>query len=62
VEQAAEEKVEYEVGQKPKLTSAEIKEKIKALETEMLKAASELEFEKAAELRDEIRSWEKVLN
>lgn len=62
VEQAAEEKVEYEIGQKPKLTVDEIKEKIKALETEMLKAASELEFEKAAELRDEIRSWEKVLN
>lgn len=62
VEQAAEEKVEYEVGQNPKLTLAEIKEKIKALETEMLKAAAELEFEKAAELRDEIRSWEKVLN
>jgi excinuclease ABC subunit B len=61
VEQAAEEKVEYEVGQNPKLTVAEIKEKIKALETEMLKAAAELEFEKAAELRDEIRSWEKVL-
>lgn len=61
VEQAAEEKVEYEVGQNPKLTEAEIKEKIKALETEMLKAAAELEFEKAAELRDEIRSWEKVL-
>ncbi len=62
VEQAAEEKVEYEIGQKPKLTVDEIKEKVKALETEMLKAASELEFEKAAELRDEIRSWEKVLN
>ncbi len=62
VEQAAEEKVEYEVGQNPKLTAADIKEKIKALETEMLKAASELEFEKAAELRDEIRNWEKVIN
>ena len=61
VEQAAEEKVEYEIGQRPKLTVDEIKEKVKALETEMLKAASELEFEKAAELRDEIRNWEKVL-
>lgn len=59
-EQAAEEKVEYEVGKNPKLTAAEIKEKIKALETEMLKAASELEFERAAELRDEIREWEKI--
>lgn len=61
VEQAAEEKVEYEIGKNPKLTAEEIKEKIKALETAMLKAASELEFEKAAELRDEIRYWEKVL-
>lgn len=62
VEQAAEEKVEYEIGKNPKLTPDEIKEKIKTLETEMLKAASELEFEKAAELRDEIRYWEKVLS
>lgn len=62
VEQAAEEKVEYEIGKNPKLTADEIKEKIKTLETEMLKAASELEFEKAAELRDEIRYWEKVLS
>ena len=61
VGQAAEEKVEYEIGQNPKLTADEIKEKIQALETEMLKAAAELEFEKAAELRDEIRNWEKVL-
>ena len=62
VEQAAEEKVEYEIGKNPKLTPDEIKEKIKTLEAEMLKAASELEFEKAAELRDEIRYWEKVLS
>lgn len=62
VEQAAEEKVEYEIGEKPNLTVEDIKEKIKSLETEMLKAASELEFEKAAELRDEIRNWEKVLH
>lgn len=61
VEQAAEEKVEYEVGQNPKLTVADIKEKIKTLETEMLKAAAELEFEKAAELRDELRNWERLL-
>ncbi len=60
-EQAAEEKVEYEIGQNPKLTMADIKEKIKVLETEMLKAASELEFEKAAALRDEIRNWEKIM-
>ncbi|NLY76256.1 MAG: excinuclease ABC subunit UvrB [Firmicutes bacterium] len=61
-EQAAEEKVEYEVGRNPQLTPDEIREKIKTLETEMLKAASKLEFEKAAELRDEMRKWEKFLN
>lgn len=60
-EQAAEAKVEYEIGKNPQLTAEEIKEKIKILETEMLKAAAELEFERAAELRDEIRNWEKVL-
>lgn len=60
-EQAGEAKVEYEIGKNPQLTAEEIKEKIKILETEMLKAAAELEFERAAELRDEIRNWEKVL-
>jgi excinuclease ABC subunit B len=60
-EQAAEEKVAYEARQLPKLTPAEIKAKIDALETEMLKAAADLEFEKAAELRDEMRSWAKLL-
>ena len=60
-EQAAEAKVEYEIGKNPQLTAEEIKEKIKILETEMLKAAAELEFERAAELRDEIRNGRKSL-
>ncbi len=60
-EQAAEEKVAYEARQLQKLTPAEIKAKIDALETEMLKAAADLEFEKAAGLRDEMRSWAKLL-
>jgi len=61
VEQAAEARVEYEVKHNPKLTKEEIKAKIAELELEMLKAAGELEFERAAELRDEMRNWEKML-
>jgi excinuclease ABC subunit B len=61
VEQAAEEKVEYELGNNPKLTAEEIRMKIDTLEQAMLKAAAELEFERAAELRDEIRNWEKIV-
>lgn len=60
-EQAAEEKVSYQLQQKPHLTPEEIKAKISELETEMLKAAGDLAFERAAELRDEMRSWEKLL-
>ena len=44
----AEEKEEY-------LTKEELHEKIKALEAEMKEAAKRLEFEKAAELRDQIK-------
>lgn len=61
VEQAAEEKVQYQLESNPKLTAEEIKEKIDQLEQAMLKAASELEFEQAADLRDEIRNWERIL-
>ena len=61
-EQAAESKVTYEVKRNPHLTPAEIKVKITELETEMLKAAGELAFERAAELRDELRNWEKIYN
>lgn len=60
-EQAAEEKVQYEMQKKPNLSQAEIKVKINELEKEMLKAAAELEFERAAELRDEMKSWEKLV-
>lgn len=60
-EQAAEEKVQYEMQKKPNLSQAEIKTKIAELEQEMLKAAAELEFERAAGMRDEMRSWEKLV-
>jgi excinuclease ABC subunit B len=59
--QVAEAKVEYEISKNPRLRPEEIKAKITELETEMLKAAAELAFERAAELRDEMRYWEKVL-
>lgn len=60
-EQAAESKVEYEISKNPRLHPDEIKAKISELETEMLKAAADLAFERAAELRDEMRYWEKAL-
>ncbi|MGE5582969.1 MAG: excinuclease ABC subunit UvrB [Bacillota bacterium] len=60
-EQAAEDRVAYEIENKPNLSPEEIKVKIRELEVEMLKAAAELAFERAAELRDEMRSWEKLL-
>ena len=61
IEQAAEAKVEYEVKRRPNLKPAEIKAKVAELAETMLKAASELEFEKAAALRDEMREWERLL-
>jgi excinuclease ABC subunit B len=60
-EKAAEAKVEYEIEKKPNLSQAEIKARITGLEEEMLKAAADLAFERAAELRDEIRGWEKLV-
>jgi excinuclease ABC subunit B len=60
-EKAAEAKVEYEIEKKPNLSQAEIKARINGLEEEMLKAAADLAFERAAELRDEIRGWEKLV-
>jgi excinuclease ABC subunit B len=60
-EQAAESKVEYEISKNPRLRPDEIRAKITGLETEMLKAAADLAFERAAELRDEMRYWEKAL-
>lgn len=53
----AEEEVEY----KDSFTREEIEEIIGSLETEMLKAAEELNFEKAAELRDKIIELKKKL-
>jgi excinuclease ABC subunit B len=60
-ETVVEEKVRYELEQNPQLSSDEVQQKIAALEAAMLKAAANLEFEKAAELRDEMRKWEKVV-
>jgi excinuclease ABC subunit B len=61
VETVAEEKVRYELERNPGLTPAELQKKIEELETAMLKAAADLEFEKAAELRDEMHRWEKFV-
>lgn len=61
VETVAEEKVRYELERNPGLTPTELQKKIEELETAMLKAAADLEFEKAAELRDEMHRWEKFL-
>ena len=60
-EEAAEEKVAYQLQGKPRLTSDEIRARITELEGLMLKAAGNLEFEKAAEYRDEIREWRRLL-
>ena len=60
LEQVAEEKVVYQVKRR-KLTPAEIRETINRLEDEMLTAAGKLEFETAAQLRDELKEWRKLL-
>ena len=60
-EHVAEEKVSYEVEKNPNMTQDEIQKTIANLEQEMLKAASELEFEQAAKIRDEIREWRLLL-
>ncbi len=51
---AAEDNDEYVVYNKDKLSQKEIKDIIIELETQMYEAAENLQFEKAAELRDEI--------
>jgi excinuclease ABC subunit B len=61
IEQAAEEKVSYEVQKKPGMTPDEIQKVVNRLEKEMLKAAAELEFEQAAKLRDELKEWQRLL-
>lgn len=60
LEQVAEEKVAYHAKQQ-KITRAEVEETINRLEAEMLEAAGKLEFETAAQLRDEIKEWQKLL-
>lgn len=60
-EQAAEEKVSYEVQKNPVMSPEEIQKVIAKLEQEMLKAASELEFEQAAKLRDEVKEWRRLM-
>lgn len=52
---AAEEQAEYYAGKSPlELTKKELTEYIKKLEKEMKQAASDLQFERAAQLRDQI--------
>nr|WP_315023507.1 excinuclease ABC subunit UvrB [uncultured Aminipila sp.] len=52
---AAEEEAEYYAGKSPlELTKKELTEYIKKLEKEMKQAASDLQFERAAQLRDQI--------
>lgn len=48
--------------EKPSFTYADYKRMIAGLEVEMLAAAEELEFERAAELRDRIKELEKEMN
>ncbi len=48
--------------EKPEFTYADYKRMIAGLQVEMLAAAEELEFERAAELRDRIKELEKEMN
>ena len=58
---AAEEEAEYIASQAQEMSSEEITERIAALEKEMYAAAEKLEFERAAELRDEIEVLRETL-
>ncbi|HHT48006.1 MAG TPA: excinuclease ABC subunit UvrB [Firmicutes bacterium] len=60
LEQVAEEKVAY-LTKEQKMTRAEVEETVNRLEEEMLAAASKLEFETAAKIRDELKEWRKLL-
>jgi excinuclease ABC subunit B len=60
LQQVAEEKVAYNV-KRQNMTRAEMEETINRLEGEMLAAAGRLEFETAAQLRDELKEWRKLL-
>ncbi len=57
----AEEQAEYHVGVATSLPQDEMRKLIAALETEMKSAAENLEFEKAAALRDQIFELRKIL-
>lgn len=59
--EAAEEKVAYQVTSKPGMTWEEIEVVANRLEEEMLAAAKDLDFERAAKLRDEMLEWRKLL-
>ncbi|HBE06254.1 MAG TPA: excinuclease ABC subunit B, partial [Firmicutes bacterium] len=59
--EASEEKVAYEVTSKPGMTWEEIQVVVNRLEEEMLAAAKDLDFERAAKLRDEMLEWQKLL-
>ena len=48
-----------EIDESAPLTEKELKNQLKKLEKQMLAAAADLEFEKAAKLRDEIHRLEK---
>ncbi|KPU26981.1 excinuclease ABC subunit B [Caloranaerobacter sp. TR13] len=57
----AEDKDKYGFDNDKKMSDSEIIELIKKLETEMMKAAEELQFERAAELRDKINELKEKL-
>ncbi|MGE5559098.1 MAG: excinuclease ABC subunit UvrB [Bacillota bacterium] len=60
-ERAAEEKVVYEAGQRGAMSRTEMEKVVKDLEKAMFTAARNLEFEKAARLRDEMKLWQSFL-
>jgi len=61
IEKAAEEKVAYRIGDRRGMSPKEVEARLEELEGLMLKAAKNLEFEKAAAYRDEMREWRKLL-
>jgi len=60
-QQAAEEKVTYHAQGRAGMTQDEIKARMAELEASMLKAAKNLEFEKAVGYRDEMREWHRLI-
>ena len=51
-------KEEYHINN---IEGKEVKDVIDELTTQMLEFAQKMEFEKAAEIRDKIKEWEKML-